>query len=52
MIEHAAGAMVFADADEVPWTDEADVVVVGSGAAGWSSAIAARHAGEIGRAHV
>ena len=45
MIEHAAGAMVFADADEVPWTDEADVVVVGSGAAGWSSAIAARHAG-------
>lgn len=45
MIEHAAGAVVFATADDVPWTDEADVVVVGSGAAGWAAALAARRAG-------
>ena len=45
MIEHAGGRVVFAAADEVPWTDEADVVVVGSGAAGWSAALAAVDAG-------
>jgi len=37
--------VVFAAADEVPWTDTADVVVVGSGAAGWAAALAARSAG-------
>lgn len=45
MIEHAGGRVVFAPVDEVPWTDEADVVVVGSGAAGWSAALAACGAG-------
>ena len=45
MIEHAGGRVVFTSADEVPWNDEVDVVVVGSGAAGWSAAIAARRAG-------
>jgi hypothetical protein len=45
VIEHAGGRVVFAPADDVPWTDEADVVVVGSGAAGWSAAIAAARAG-------
>ena len=45
MIEHAGGRVVFAAADEVPWTDTADVVVVGSGAAGWAAALAARSAG-------
>lgn len=45
MIEHAGGRVVFVSPDEVPWDDEADVVVVGSGAAGWSAAIAARRAG-------
>ena len=45
MIEHAGGRVVFASADDVPWTDEADVVVVGSGAAGWSAALAASAAG-------
>jgi len=45
MIEHAGGRVVFAPVDDVPWTDEADVVVVGSGAAGWSAALAASEAG-------
>ncbi len=45
MIEHAGGRVVFAPADEVPWSDEVDVVVVGSGAAGWSAALAARSGG-------
>jgi succinate dehydrogenase/fumarate reductase flavoprotein subunit len=45
MIEHAGGRVVFAAADDVPWTDTVDVVVAGSGAAGWSAALAARHAG-------
>lgn len=45
MIEHAGGRVVFVAADDVPWTDETDVVVVGSGAAGWSAAIAAARAG-------
>ena len=45
MIEHAGGRVVFVSPDEVPWDEEADVVVVGSGAAGWSAAIAARRAG-------
>ena len=45
MIEHADGRVVYAAAHEVPWTDEVDVVVAGSGAAGWSAAIAARRRG-------
>lgn len=45
MIEHAGGRVVFASVDDVPWTDEADVVVVGSGAAGWSAALAASSVG-------
>jgi 3-oxosteroid 1-dehydrogenase len=45
MIEHAGGRVVFASVDDVPWTDQADVVVVGSGAAGWSAALAASEAG-------
>jgi 3-oxosteroid 1-dehydrogenase len=45
MIEHAGGRVVFAPVDEVPWTDDADVVIVGSGAAGWSAALAASGAG-------
>lgn len=45
MIEHAGGRVVFAAVDDVPWTDHTDVVVVGSGAAGWAAALAARHTG-------
>lgn len=45
MIEHAGGRVVIVSPDDVPWDDEADVVVVGSGAAGWSAAISARRAG-------
>lgn len=45
MIDHAGGRVVFAPADDVPWTDEVDVVVAGSGAAGWSAAMAARRDG-------
>jgi len=45
MIEHAGGRVVFESADEVPWDEDVEVVVVGSGAAGWSAAIAAGRAG-------
>ncbi|MEU7748943.1 FAD-dependent oxidoreductase [Nonomuraea sp. NPDC049158] len=40
-----ASAVLYADSDDVPWDETVDVAVAGSGAAGWSAAIAAASAG-------
>ena len=41
MIEHGGERVLYASGDDVPWDHEVDVVVVGSGGAGWAAAVAA-----------
>ena len=45
MIEHAGDRVLYATESDVPWNRDVDVVVVGSGGAGWAAAIAAAEMG-------
>ncbi|MBM3679654.1 MAG: FAD-dependent oxidoreductase, partial [Actinobacteria bacterium] len=45
MISHGGDRVLHARVDDVPWDREADVVVAGSGGAGWAAALGAASAG-------